>query len=237
VTVSLLFDHFGPYHLARLRGAGSGVFGIEFHGGSRDYAWERADRQELDVVTLFPEATANRPSPKAFREALFAALDQRKPGVVAIPGWSSKEALTALQWCVANGVPAVLMSESSAHDEPRRVWKEAIKRRLVRLFSAALVGGSAHAAYLRQLGMSAGQIFLGYDAVDNSHFARPADSKADEPPYFLASARFIPKKNLPNLLRAYARYRELATSAHAHVLGNAATPPTERGSRKTGNVV
>ena len=30
--------------------------------------------------------------------------------------------------------------------------------------------------------------------------------------YFLASARFVPKKNLPMLIRAYARYRRLADS-------------------------
>jgi glycosyltransferase involved in cell wall biosynthesis len=31
--------------------------------------------------------------------------------------------------------------------------------------------------------------------------------------YFLASARFIEKKNLPRLIQAYARYHELATKS------------------------
>lgn len=220
MKIALLFDHFGPYHLARLRGAGNRAFGIEFHGGSRDYAWERADRQELQVETLVNADAA----PNALQEALMATLDQHCPNVVAVPGWSSCEALTALKWCLAHRVPAILMSESSAHDEVRSPWKEGIKRRLVGLFSSALAGGSAHADYLRELGMSANRIFLGYDAVDNAHFQRKPESKPDDPPFFLASARFIPKKNLPNLLRAYARYRELATDPH--VLATSATQPT-----------
>jgi glycosyltransferase involved in cell wall biosynthesis len=69
------------------------------------------------------------------------------------------------------------------------------------------------------------RIFTGYDVVDNAYFARRALEirnlnlpQANEirkkyglpEKYFLASARFIEKKNLPMLIRAYARYRELA---------------------------
>ena len=66
--------------------------------------------------------------------------------------------------------------------------------------------------------MPADRIFLGYDAVDNCFFseeARKIGAGSSElgdngKPYFLASARFIEKKNLPRLLRAYALYRKRA---------------------------
>ncbi len=99
-----------------------------------------------------------------------------------------------------------------------------MKRRLVGLYSAALVGGSRHADYLVQLGFPRERIFFGYDAVDNGYFIAETDKvRADGDPvrarlrlperYFLASARFVEKKNLPRLLEAYARYRALSAEA------------------------
>jgi glycosyltransferase involved in cell wall biosynthesis len=124
----------------------------------------------------------------------------------------------------------VFMSESARQDKPRTRWKEMIKRRIVDLYSAALVGGQRHVDYLVELGMPRERIFTGYDVVDNDYFAARAleirnshlrrgyggqaafeiRKKYGLPEnYFLASARFIEKKNLPTLIRAYAEYRQL----------------------------
>ena len=65
------------------------------------------------------------------------------------------------------------------------------------------------------------RIFPGYDVVDNEHFQRgAAQAQANAPAlrarlglpenYFLASSRFIEKKNLPRLLSAFAAYKESA---------------------------
>ena len=215
MKVAVLFDHFGPYHLARLRAVGPEAVGIEIHGSSKDYAWERADRAELAVQTLFPNPTLS-PSAETFRETLCAALEQHRPDVVAIPGWSSRAALLSLQWCLVHQVPAILMSESSALDEQRSTWKEWVKRQIVNCCGAALVGGRRHLDYLVQLGMKEEQIFTGYDVVDNAWFAPTADreQKVTGTPHFLASARFIEKKNLARLLSAYHSYRnEAGTNA------------------------
>lgn len=113
------------------------------------------------------------------------------------------------------------MSESTAHDEERRGWKEAIKSRVIRLCSSGLVGGKPHVDYLSALGMPRERIFTSYDVVDNPHFFLGADEARQDadnvrtrlalpPHFFLASSRFIQKKNLPRLLDAYARYRSQA---------------------------
>jgi glycosyltransferase involved in cell wall biosynthesis len=113
----------------------------------------------------------------------------------------------------------LVMSESARQDEPRTWWKEVIKRRIVGLYSAALVGGQRHVDYLVELGMPRECIFTGYDVVDNAYFCRRAEEVRGQKSevrkkyglpenYFLASARFIEKKNLPTLIRAYAAYRQ-----------------------------
>jgi len=50
-------------------------------------------------------------------------------------------------------VPAVVMSETSASDVERQWLKEVLKRRLIKLCAAGLVGGRAHAEYLEKLGI------------------------------------------------------------------------------------
>lgn len=212
MRVSLLFDHFGPYHLARQRGAaGAGleVTGVEFYSRSRDYAWAPTDAGGLAVETVWNGTEATKAQ---FRDALWALLDRQKPDAVAIPGWSADEALAAWQWCTQRKVPGVLMSESCAHDEKRVGWKEWVKRQVVGCCSAALAGGSLHQTYLERLGLGRSRIFLGYDVVDNAYFERGSvASKAEgafTPGVFLASARFIAKKNLDRLISAYSSYRE-----------------------------
>jgi 1,2-diacylglycerol 3-alpha-glucosyltransferase len=149
------------------------------------------------------------------------ALDDCCPDAVAIPGWADAVAFSAIQWCGENKVPVIVMSETTEWDEPRWVFKEWVKRKILRMCAAGLVGGQPHAEYLARLGMPRESIFQGYDAVDNEYFAqktKEAVNQASElrgkfglpEKYFLASARFIHKKNLPNLIRAYALYRKSA---------------------------
>lgn len=204
--------------------------GIEFHTLSKDYAWEPSRDFKLPLVALNRTVRKRRDSCwQVTFKALDTALLTLNPDVVAVPGWSAFESICALEWCLSKKVPAVVMSESCAHDERRNSLTEWVKGRVLGLFSAGLVGGSLHRDYLKQLGMTEGQIFLGYDAVDNEYFRRSASSaKAGgvvpplmaglSAPYFLASARFITKKNLPLLLRAYARYREAADRPWSLVL-------------------
>jgi glycosyltransferase involved in cell wall biosynthesis len=150
---------------------------------------------------------------------LQAALNELRPDVVCINGWSYGGCIAALAWCVTNRIPVIMMSESTALDHPRHHWKEAIKRRIVRLCSASLVGGTPHRDYITALGAPIDLVFTGYDAVDNQHFhvgaerARRADrylrEKLSLPPhFFMACSRFAAKKNLARLLQAYAKYRE-----------------------------
>lgn len=219
--VAVLFNRFGPYHRARLTAAGREltVTGVEVVGKASTYAWEEVDAAPtFDRVTLFPEADRDSVSNAELQQALTQKLDEIAPDTVAVPGWSLPRALGALQWCVQNGVPAVVMSETTASDFTRRWWSEKIKNRIVSHFGAGLVGGTPHRAYLRELGMDTERIFLGYDAVDNEYFAQETQNGFENEEhlrseytlpdyYFLASCRFVPKKNLSRLIDAFGRYR------------------------------
>ena len=220
-AVAVVFHHIGPYHHARLNAAADrlSVTGIEWSAKGYD-TWGTAESPaRYHKVSLFPEATDTFPDTAELRRAFSSVLEQTKPDVVAVNGWNNFGSLVAANFCVRRGIPMVVMSESSRQDERRTSWKETVKRRIVGLYSAALVGGQRHVEYLVELGMLRERVFTGYDVVDNDYFARCVaeikNSKSEirserrlPQNYFLASARFIKKKNLARLINAYAEYRQ-----------------------------
>ncbi|PYL06806.1 MAG: hypothetical protein DME33_12615 [Verrucomicrobia bacterium] len=224
-AVAVVFHHIGPYHHARLNAAADklSVTGVEWSAKAYD-AWGRGDAPaRYQKISLFSEAADHYPGNRQRREAFRWVLEQAKPDLVAVNGWNNFGSLVAANCCVRRGIPMVVMSESARADESRRWWKEMTKRRIVSLYSAALVGGQRHVEYLVELGMPRERIFTGYDVVENDYFARRTleirNSKFEirkqyglPENYFLASARFIEKKNLPRLIRAYAEYRQRSSA-------------------------
>jgi 1,2-diacylglycerol 3-alpha-glucosyltransferase len=220
-AVAVVFHHIGPYHHARLNAAADrlSVTGIEWSAKGYEAWGAAATPARYHKVSLFPEATDHYPKKTELRSAFSSALGQVNPHLVAVNGWNNFGSLISANCCVRRGIPMLVMSESGRQDEPRISWKEAIKRRMVGLYSAALVGGQHHVEYLVDLGMPRERIFTGYDVVDTEYFRRRTAeirnskfeirSKLGLPEnYFLASARFIEKKNLPRLISAYAEYRQ-----------------------------
>ncbi len=230
-SLVVMFDRFGPYHIARLNALSVfscdfTVTGLECFGESDEYEWHKVSTPpSFQRRTLFPEHRASQSDAEELTSRVRGALEAAQPEAVAVTGWSHLGARAALQWCVDSRIPAIVMSESTAHDAPRTSVKEWIKGQIVGLFSAALVGGRLHADYLVQLGFQDTRIFSGYDVVDNAHFAREKiisgtqniELSASRPilptsPFFLASARFIEKKNLLRMVEAYAIYREQSSA-------------------------
>jgi glycosyltransferase involved in cell wall biosynthesis len=220
LSVAVVFHCIGPYHHARLNAAADrlSVTGIEWSAKGCE-AWGEADSPaRYNKVSLFAEATAQYPAKTELQRAFWKALEQTNPDVVAVNGWNNFGSLIAANCCIRRGIPMVVMSESARQDECRTSWKEMVKRRIVGIYSAALVGGQRHVEYLIELGITPERIFTGYDVVDNNYFQQKAEELRSQESevrqkyrlpenYFFASARFIEKKNLLRLIRAYAEYR------------------------------
>lgn len=220
MKLAILFHRLGPYHYARLDALAGRcvVAAVEFSRLDNTYAWDIVVAEtSYPVISLFTDADIDTKPTVEICRKVDAALNKVAPDAVAIPGWSSPASIAALDWCCQTWTPAILMTESTAHDERRNWWKEWMKSRLVRLFSTAVVGGSPHVDYVAALGLSRDRVSVGYDVVDNDYFSGQSDTARAAATtlrqqhslpanYFLASNRFIEKKNLHRLLEAYAAY-------------------------------
>ena len=231
MNVVVFFTNVGFYHAARLRaasteinGQGGSLTAVQLTDDTLEHPWGKAE----EIIT-FPLITLDKTRkksgdislPNVPREALMRCLNELKPDVVFLPGWSFSLSLEALKWCCTNNIPAVVMSESKRDDERRSWWKERIKSYLyVRKFSAALVGGRIHADYALALGIACDRIFTGYDAVDNLHFrawlmqlgvtrgsTSPLSCQYPHAPILWPLLRLIRRKNISRLIDAYAIYR------------------------------
>jgi glycosyltransferase involved in cell wall biosynthesis len=251
VKVAFVFDHFGPYHLARISAAAKvpewDVRGIELHPKSRTYAWDSSKAafgfHKISLPNVGLSGSAER---FALLPHLEEALASCLPDVVFVNGWGDFMSLETIRWAKKQGVRLVVMSETRRVDGERSWWGEWVKSRIVSLSDAGLCGGESHRRYLGELGLPKDRVALGYNAVDNEFFGQIRNAKcggrngesseigvgsleqrapdaglstlatsnslpATAPealagPYFLASNRFVRRKNLARLIQAYARY-------------------------------
>lgn len=230
-AVTVIFDNLGPYHIARLDALNRicDLTVIELHAVSSEYDWLPTGTVPFRRVTL----DSSNKGKHVGANTLMKALEASQPDAVFIPGWSSKAAIQALLWARKRRVPAILMSDSQASDFIRNPAVEWLKSAIVRNFSGALVAGKSHRDYACHLGISPDLIRTCYDVVDNDHFANGADVARKNKVnlrhalnlpkrFFLASARFIEKKNLPFLIEAYSAFHESRAGADIDlvIIGN-----------------
>ncbi len=209
----------GPYHLARLRATHAlcekeGVELIALETASLDsvYAWrEEQDDVPFERVQVFPGRQFEDVTPAEMHLEVTRQLDRIAPDAVAIHTYSFPDSRACVSWCRRNRKGAVVMTDSKADDAERSAAREWVKRLLLGAYDSAVTAGTRSRAYLEHLGISHDAISLGYDVVDNEYFAGKAAASQPpagiETPYFLASNRFIARKNLSMLLGAYDDYR------------------------------
>jgi len=233
----IFWDYYGPYHIARLLGAvragkaeGYEVHGLELAGQSATYAWKREPKPAgVPFHTLFPHETAEKIGVLRVYQACAAYFDDSVENYLFVPSYWPAYALAAALAAKRRGARVMLMAEShyaTGRNDGSLVW---IKRALMRLYSSTLVGGSAQRSFFRYLGVPDSHIFDGYDVVENSYFEQRADSaraqEADwrerlELPrrYILSLGRFVPKKNLQILIKAYAGARAQGGLRGVHLM-------------------
>jgi glycosyltransferase involved in cell wall biosynthesis len=232
----ILMKDIGHYHHARLLSLTElsiEVFVISTTNSSEftEFAADVRNTSQYKINQLFAglDSYAKALQQAAMRQELSQALKGIDPDVIAISGWAQPESIAAIEWARARHVGIVVMSESRQSDGPRAFLQEFVKKQLLRHCHAAFVGGTEHADYLAALGFPNDRIFRGYNAVDNDYFRVGSEMARQKPEllrrsfglprrYILASARFIPKKNIERLVEGFASYCSRDRNPHHLVL-------------------
>lgn len=139
--------------------------------------------------------------------SVWRALNRTRPRVVIISGWYDVAGWIGWLWANFNGAGRILWAESNAFDHPRRSWRELPKRLFVSRCGSAHVFGSLNRDYLEKLGMARDRIYTGQAIVNTALFLNAPATQISKPESItlLYCGRFSPEKNLPMLLRGFAR--------------------------------
>lgn len=221
-SIVFMWEQFGAYHVDRLEAMAAAfgdayrVVGIEIASKSKTYAWAPvASGAGVIRTTLFPDTVGDDVAwPRKLRHAL-RAIRAVRPRAVFLCNQERPEIIAASLALRALGIPAFAMLDAKFDDIPRRVFKEALKPLVLRLYKGGLVAGARSVAYYRFLGLPPGWAKTAYDTVSVARVRREAavpPAPAGQPHAtrdFVVVARFVPKKNLLLAIRGYARFRAL----------------------------
>ncbi len=218
IRIGILFAQFAAYHVDRIQAVARRFHGraeliaVEVASRSKAYAWEPSEEVEgVTKLTLFPGQNFEDIGLVCRWWAQFRAL--RRCDVVLVGVGYGGLDIIALSWTLRLwGVQLVLLNDSKFDDRPREASIELGKTAILSCYYAAIVAGQRHMAYLRFLGFHKRRILPGFDSVDTDRiraegqaFAASASINQAERP-FIFVGRFVPKKNLPTLLEAFAIY-------------------------------
>ncbi|WP_411875727.1 glycosyltransferase [Vulcanococcus limneticus] len=228
--VLLALHRIGPYHHVRLQTAATllEIHALESRPRSQEYPWSFEPQGSYVIHQLSGQLQPEADPPLATLDQQLAALLNRlHPQVVVSVGWADRAYQRLLLAAQRRHIPVVIVSDSRERDEPRSNGKEAIKRQLLRGYSAALVAGRESRAYLEQLGFPQTAIFQPWDVVDTAFFAQTPRHAAQSPTtaagpagsHFLCVSRFVPKKHHAGLLAAYGRYQRQGGSWGLRLIG------------------
>jgi len=225
LRVLFFLRRIGPYHHARFNEARKklDLIAVETRPLSEEYPWEFDPGDEYGIER-FPASDEKETGLRGQRlEAeVKRILEKHHPDVVVTTGWADPEYHAVVLAARATNIPCVVISDSRHEDEPRKFYKEAIKRVILRSYSAALAAGTASRGYLVRLGFDSSRIFQPWDVVDNQYFG--IERNEGVVPYherpIICVSRFIPKKNLPRLIEAFGLYRGNGGSRRLLLIGS-----------------
>lgn len=231
--IIVVWGMWGPYHCRRLetlrchaRALGHEVVGVSLFSGSAAYQWSSP---ELPDGVLHVNVGSDETRLPVTRLGTLLSLPGRLSADVALlPSYGHWSLVLNLGVRIAGG-HVVMMNDTHAGTAQARGLKALFKRRVVSSFDAGFVAGKPQRRYFASLGMPSERIFTGYDVVDNDYFAdqaAQARTNRDEvrrqydlpERYFLSLGRFVAKKNLRVLIRAYRQFLDANSASDIHLV-------------------
>ena len=232
-SLAILWMQYGPYHFARAQALKQlarpmRVHALELANHSYDYAWTRSG-ESAELITLCPGMVGERLSFQTVFGRTRRLLKELGAEVCLLPSYSPQQSLAAFLAAKSLRIKTVMMNESHAGTARAGRTGTWLKRQLVGMFDAALVGGAPQKRYFASLGLPEDRIFIGYDAVDNDYFFQKTEQVRKNPDearlryglperYFLSLGRFVAKKNLGTLLRAFQIFLETTPDSKTHLV-------------------
>jgi glycosyltransferase involved in cell wall biosynthesis len=223
----VIWQRFLQYHIARLRHVwnqvtplGYRLTAIETASQDESYAFPRSkfSNQDFENICCFPDVSYHQLKPNEIHKKVFNLLKELKPDVVFAPATPFPEGMAAFSYRLYSGNRAVMMDDAWDHTDRRGSLTREVKRLINKNIDAVFIPAPSHLPYYMKMGFPKERIVFGVYAVDNDYFSQMAARICEDETYlralrnlprnyFLFVGRFLPRKGLETLVKAYKDYR------------------------------
>jgi len=224
--IAIIWQRFLPYHVARIRHlcdrltpGGYRLTAIEV--ATKDESYEFPERvfsnQGFEHICCFPGVSYHQCKAGEIHRKVLAILTDLKPDAVFAPASPFPEGMASLAYRLKTGKFSVLMDDAWEHTDQRGRFIRFVKKLVHSNVDAAFVPSVSHLSYYLKMGFPGERVVFGVDVVDNEYFMKKADQARKEASeirksrdlpeqYFLYVGRFLPRKGLETLIKAYQSY-------------------------------
>jgi 1,2-diacylglycerol 3-alpha-glucosyltransferase len=225
--IAIIWQRFLSYHIARLNHLwkklsqlGCQLSAIEIASQDASYGFPEIAVLEngLKHICCFPKTSYHQLKANEIHSKVSGLLKELKPDVVFAPATPFPEGMAAYCYRIHSGNRAVMMDDAWDHTDRRGPLTKGAKRLISKNIDAVFIPAPSHLSYYMEMGFPKGRVVFGVYAVDNDYFSKMADQiRGDESNlralrnlpenYFLFVGRFLPRKGLETLVKAYEDYR------------------------------
>jgi glycosyltransferase involved in cell wall biosynthesis len=171
----------------------------------------------FNYICCFQGASYHDRSAVEIYNKVLNTLKHLRPDVVFAPATPFPEGMAAFAYRLYSGNKAIMMDDAWEHTDQRGVLNKEIKRLIHKNIDAAFIPAPCHLPYYVKMGFSEERVVFGIDVVDNDYFLKRSEqarvddenlrgSKKLPKNYFLFVGRFLPRKGLDTLVKAYGNY-------------------------------
>jgi len=228
--IAIIWQRFLPCHIGRIKylwnkvsHLGYRLSAIEIASQDASYGFPKCGSSEdgFKHICCFPEISYHQLKPTAIHNKVFNLLMDYKPDVIFAPATPFPEGMAAFSYRLASGTRAVMMDDAWKHTDHRGIITEGIKKVIHQNIDAVFIPAPSHLPYYLGMGFPEERVIFGVDVIDNDYFSQKAEeackneasireSRRMPDNYFLFVGRFLPRKGVETLVKAYTYYRQQA---------------------------
>jgi glycosyltransferase involved in cell wall biosynthesis len=173
----------------------------------------------FEHICCFARASYHQFKSNEIYKKVFSLLVELKPDIILAPAAAFPEGMAAFAYRLTSGTRVVMMDDVWEETDYRGTFTKQIKRLIHRNIDAVFIPASSHLPYYIKMGFPEERMIFGVDVIDNDYFSQEAEEACKNEPriresrrlpdnYFLFVGRFLPRKGLETLIKAYTNYRQ-----------------------------